>query len=111
MSIPFKTDLQRPKSIPFTQLIGTAQFQDDFLQRVGLYMIQITIDNQDPTNNLTLRTVPSGILLTIPPNSIGIIENEIHSFIEVNPNAVTGSAILSIALSEPAELRRLGLIP
>ncbi len=111
MSIPFTTDLQRPKSIPFVQIIGITQFRDDFLQRVAKYIVQITIDNQDPTNSLTFRTVPSGILLTIPANSLGIVENEIHEFIEVNPNAVTGNAILTIALADPEELRKLGLIP
>jgi len=111
LSVPFKTDLQRPKSIPFTQIIGTAQFRDDFLQRVGKYIIQITIDNQDALNAVTFRTVPSGILLTIPPNALGVVDNEIHEFIEVNPDPVSGNAILTVALADPEELRRLELIP
>jgi len=110
MSIPFTIDRQKPKTIPFKQLIALAQIRDDFLQRTGLYIVEITIDNQDPTNDLTFRTVPSGILETVPPNSLAIVEDEIHSFIEINPNVLTGSGILSLALAEPSELRRLGLI-
>lgn len=111
MSVPFTTDLQRPKTIPFTQIVGIVQFRDDFLQRVGLYIVGITIDNQDATNAVTFRTVPSGVLLTIPPNALGVVENEIHEFIEVNPDPATGDAIVTLSLAEPAELRRLGLIP
>jgi len=110
MSVEFAADTNKPKSSPFVQPITTTQFRDDFLQRVGKYIIQITIDNQDPTNNLTFRTVPSGILQTVPPNSLGVVENEIHAFLEVNPDAVTGNAIVTLALAEPAELRRLGLL-
>ena len=110
MSIEFAADTNKPKTSPFLELIATTQFRDDFLQRVGKYIIKIVYDNQDPTNNATIRTVPSGILQTVPPNSLGVIEDEIHSFVEINPNAITGLGILTLTLAEPAELRRLGLL-
>jgi len=110
MAMEFSPDKNKPKTIPFVQLVTITQFRDDFLQRTNKYIIKIVYDNQDPTNNATIRTVPSGILQTIPPNSLGIIEDEIHAFIEVNPNAVTGSGILTLTLADPDELRKLGLL-
>jgi len=110
MSDPFAQSTVIPQSIPFTQIIGTAQFITDFLVQRNLKIIQITIDNQDPTNNITFRTEPSGTLKTIPPNSLGVVSDEQHDFIEVNPDAVTGDAIVTLQLATPGELRRLNLL-
>jgi len=110
MSIPFTADKQKPHTIPFVQIITTTQFRDDFLQRVAQYIIKIVYDNQDPANNATIRTVPSGILQTIPPNSLAVIEDEIHSFVELNPDPVTGTGVLTLTLAEPDELRKFGFL-
>lgn len=110
MSIQFRESVTKAKSIPFVELIGLVSFRNDFLQNVGKYIIKIVYDNQDATNNATIRTVPGGILQTVPPNSLGVIDDEIHEFVEVNPNGVTGAGVLTLTLADPEELRRVGLI-
>jgi len=100
----------KPKTTSRMVLIGVAQIRIETLQRFGLNIIEALIDNQDATNNLTVRKVPSGILATIPPNSLGRIRDEVFSFIEINPNAVTGAGVLTLSLATNAELKRVGLI-
>jgi len=110
MSDPFAQSTVIPQSIPFTEIIGLVQFQTNFLLQRNLKIIQITLDNQDSTNPITFRTEPSGTLKTVPQNSLGVVTDEQHDFIEVNPNAVTGDAILTLQLATPEELRRLKLL-
>jgi len=100
----------KPKSTSRIVLIGTAQIRIETLQRFGLQIIEALIDNQDASNNLTVRKVPSGVLATIPPNSLGRIRDEVFSFIEVNPDVVTGAGVLTLQLATTAELKRVGLI-
>lgn len=82
----------------------------DTLQRMGMSYIKAIVDNQDPTNNLLVRTDPDSVQLIIPPNSVIVIEDEIHSFIEITPNAVTGIGLFSLTLADPEELRRSGYL-
>lgn len=110
MSIEFTADKQKPKSVPRTVLVGVTQIRIDTLAEFGLNIIEASYDNQDSTNTATLRKVPSGILITVPPNAIGIIENEIFGFIEVNPNAVTGSGVLTLTLATREELVKKGFL-
>ena len=77
---------------------------------MGLFYIRAVIDNQDAINELTIRTEPSGDLITIPPNSIGEVVDEIHSFLEINGNAVTGLGLATLTLADPEELRAKGLL-
>jgi len=110
MSRQFTSDKQKPKTIPRTVLVTTAQIRIDTLAEFGLNIIEAAYDNQDSTNPATLRKVPSGVLISVPPNAIGIIENEIFEFIEVNPNAVTGSGVLTLTLATTQELRSKGFL-
>jgi len=84
--------------------------QIDTLQRMAMSYIKAVIDNQDTTNNLLVRTDPDAAQLTVPPNSVLIIEDEIHSFMQVTPNAVTGAGNFSLTVVDPDELRREGFL-
>jgi len=106
----FTGDTQRPRVQTFRQTITTAQFRRDFLQNLGFYIIEIAYDNQDPTNNATIRTDPNAAIVTIPPNSVGRFVDEIHSFVEVNPDGVTGAGELTLSLATPEELRKKGFL-
>lgn len=72
--------------------------------------IELVITNNDPTNALTFRVDPQGSLLTVPVSSQGQIIDEIHEYLEINPNAVTGSGNVRAQLAETVELQRLGLV-
>lgn len=91
-------------------LIATTQIRIETLQRFGLNIIEALVDNQDTTNGITVRKVPSGVLATIPPNSLGRIRDEVFSFIEINPDATSGAGVLTLQLATTAELKRVGLI-
>ena len=77
---------------------------------MGMVYIKAVVDNQDPTNNLTVRTDVDAQLLIVPPNSVIQIEDEIHEYIEINPNAVTGIGNFSLTLADPRQLRRTGFL-
>jgi len=100
----------QPKTTSRLVLIGTAQIRIETLQRFGLNIMEALIDNQDVTNNITVRKVPSGVLETVPPNSLGRIRDEVFSFIEINPDATTGAGVLTLKLVSTDELKRVGLI-
>jgi len=110
MSTQFSSDSNRPKVIPRTVLVGLTQVRIETLQEFGLNIIELLYDNQDSTNPATLRKVPSGVLITVPPNSIGRIRDEIFSFIEVNPDPATGSGVLTLSLATTQELKSKGLL-
>lgn len=100
----------RPKTTSRLVLIGTAQIRIETLQRFGLNIVEALIDNQDSSNDITVRKAPSGILATIPPNSLGRIRDEVFSFIEINPDAASGAGVLTLQLATTEELKRVGLI-
>lgn len=106
----FRSDKNKPRGFSFRDNFTTAQARIDVAQRMGLRYIKAVIDNQDTTNNLTVRTDPDAAALTVPPNSVIIIEDEIHDYIEINPNAVTGVGNFSLTLSDPLELRQSGFL-
>lgn len=90
--------------------IATARITRDFLQEQGLYWIKATVTNLDATNNLVITKEPFGTPDRIPPNSLGVIENEIHTFLDILPDPVTGNATMTLELVEGSELRRMGLL-
>jgi len=106
----FRTDKNKPRTETFRDNFTTAQTRIDTNSRFGMIYIRAVIDNQDPTNNITIRTDPQGQLLTIPPNSVLIIENETHSFLEINPNAVTGVGNFSLETAVEDDLRKSGFL-
>jgi len=72
--------------------------------------VRASIDNLDPTNNLLLRLSPNGIQKIIPPSTSASIEDEIRGFIELTPDAVSGSFQLEVSLAFREELKKLGMI-
>jgi len=106
----FTTNKNKPKTQTFRQNFTTARTRIDTSQRLGMSYIRAVIDNQDPTNNLTVRTEPDAPAIIVPPNSVLIIEDEIHSFIDILPNAVTGIGILSLQTADPNVLRETGFL-
>ncbi len=89
-----------------TQVIGTAQVVIDSLTLFNAYIRAFRIINNDGINIMTYRqgalTQP---LKTIPINSQET-QNGWESFIEINPNAVSGVGILEMDLIERGEALR-----
>jgi len=106
----FRDQSTKPKTQSFRDSFTTSQNRIDVGQRMGMVYIKAVIDNQDPTNNLTVRTDPDAAELIVPPNSVIVIEDEIHEYIEINPNAGTGIGNFSLTLADPNELRRGGFL-
>jgi len=106
----FRSDTTKPKSQAFRDNFTTAQVRIDTAQRMAMRYIKLVIDNQDPTNNLQFRTDPDAQQLIVPPNSVVIVEDEIHDYLEINPNAVTGVGNFSMTLADPMELRAKGFL-
>jgi len=106
----FRADTTKPKTQAFRDNFTTAQIRIDVSQRMGMRYIKLVIDNQDTTNNLLFRTDPDAAQLTVPPNSVVIVEDEIHDYLEINPNGVTGVGNFSMTLADPLELRAKGFL-
>jgi len=91
-----------------TQAIGTAQVLIDSLTLFNAYIRAYRIVNNDGLNVITYRagsnTQP---LKTIPINSQEEVSGW-ESFIEINPNAVTGSGFLEMDLIDRDEALRNG---
>lgn len=85
------------------EVIGTAQIRHDTLLEFTKLTKAIRIINNDNINPITYRTVsPSNVLKTVPPASDETII-EWTSYIEINPNAVTGNGVLEFDLVNPRE--------
>lgn len=86
-------------SIPFVTtpfVVGVAQLLIDTVQQFGMLIKSVRITNLDAANTLTYRTQSrSGVLKIIPVSSVDIFD-EWGSFLEINPNAVTGDALVEI---------------
>ena len=106
----FRDQTTKPKTQSFRDNFTTSQSRIDVSQRMGMCYIKAVIDNQDPTNSLTVRTDPNAAALIVPANSVIIIEDEIHDYIEINPNGSTGIGNFSLTLADPFELRRSGFL-
>jgi len=106
----YRSDKNKPRIETFRDNFTTAQIRISTAQRFGMVYIRAVIDNQDPTNNVTIRTDPQGALLTIPPNSVLELVDEIHDFLEINPNAVTGVGNFSLSTAVEDDLRKSGFL-
>lgn len=86
-------------SIPFITtpfVFTTAQLRIDSVLQNGMLVKSVRITNLDNINNLTYRTQsPSGALKIIPVSSVDTFD-EWGSYIEINPNAVTGDGLLEV---------------
>jgi len=78
----FRADTTKPKTQAFRDNFTTAQVRIDVSQRMGMRYIRLVIDNQDNANNCLFRTDPDAAQLIIPPNSVIVIEDEIHQTFE-----------------------------
>lgn len=86
-TLPFATS-----TFPFT----TAQLKTDCMSQFAGLAKKFRIVNQDGVNLLTYRQgAVDSTLKNIPPNSEVIVEGW-ESYIEINPNAGTGSGYLEI---------------
>jgi len=110
ISNQFRDQTTKPKTQSFRDAWTLTQVRIDVGQRMGMVYIKAVIDNQDTTNNVTVRTDPNAAALIVPPNSVIVIEDEIHEYLEINPDAVTGIGNFSITLADPNQLRRTGFL-
>lgn len=83
-------------TIPFPFTI--TQLRTDFLNRYGSYIRAYRVINRDTLNLLTYRQdQPGKQLITLDPSSQDNLEGW-TSYIEVNPDIVTGNGILEVDL-------------
>lgn len=86
--------------------VGVAQIRHDTLLEFRTICKELKITNNDGVNNITYRTQsPSAVLRTCPPNSEVVI-TEWTNYIEINPNAVTGSGLIEMDLVDSKEARK-----
>lgn len=86
-------------SIPFITtpfVVGTAQLRIDSILQQGMLIKSIRIENRDALNQLTYRTQsPSGTLRILPVSSVDTFD-EWGSYLEINPDPVTGDALAEV---------------
>jgi len=100
LDIPFLN-----RKVPFT----TAQVLIDSLQQFQRLIKSYRIVNRDAVAQLTYRIKsPSGTLETVE-QSTEVSDDDWTSFLEINPNAVTGSGVVELELVKPqdAQQRRM----
>lgn len=91
-------------TLPFT----TAQLITDCVTQFGSYTRAFRIVNNDAVNQLTYRQGgTSQPLKVVPPSSEVLVEGW-ESYIEINPNAGTGSGFLELDLVKISEAQRSG---
>lgn len=97
----FRGNLQEPRIVETIDRDWTTSALNFYpQQRQGLRIVRMTIDNQDPTNNLTFnKGERGGRTYTVPPNSVALIENEKLSGVRVVPDGTTGLGQLSADMS------------
>jgi len=93
-------------NIPFLNrkvVFTTAQVLIDSLQQFQRLIKSYRIVNRDAINPLTYRIKsPSGTLETVE-QSTEVADNDWTSFLEVNPNAVSGTGIIELELVKPKD--------
>ena len=110
MSI-FTADRNKPRVEAFVQVFTTSAVSFFPADDRGLVIIRLVIDNQDPTNSITFtKNGRGGIIYTIPPNSLGIIDNEVLTGVRLVPDGATGTGILTAELAVRADLTRGGFL-
>lgn len=95
--------------IPFITRIEnftTAPIRHDTLLEFGLLVKSIKITNNDNLATMTIKTMsPSNNSITIDPSTELTLE-EWTSFLEVVPNAVTGTGQIEMNLTSSKEARK-----
>lgn len=95
-TIPF---LSRPETI------GLVQIRHDTLIEFAKITKTVKIVNNDAVNSVTYRLQsPSAPLRTVPPNSDETID-EWTSYVEINPDPVTGQGTIEMDLVSPKDAR------
>lgn len=96
-------------TIPFSTLpesVGVAQIRHDTLLEFTKLCKELKITNNDAINSITYRTQsPSSVLRSCPPNS-EVTVTEWTSYIEINPDAVTGAGLIEMDLVDSKEARK-----
>ena len=88
------------------ETILTVQIRHDALLEFGRIIKSIKIVNNDGVNDITYRTIsPSNLLRTVPPNSDETVD-EWTSYLEINPDAITGSGSLEMDLVQMKDARK-----
>jgi len=96
----FSDDKNKPKTLTEDIQWTTSVVRLSPGDQRGMMGIRATIDNQDSSNSITFtKNGVGGTAYIIPPNSIGVIENELLKSITVTPNATTGQGLLSMDMS------------
>jgi hypothetical protein len=87
-----------PTLVVVTSTFGftIAQLKIDCLTQFGGYAKTFRIVNNDTTNVLTYRQEQNSSPLKIVPPSSEVVVNGWESYIEINPNAVTGTGFIEI---------------
>jgi len=99
----------RVVKIPITFTTGV--ITRDFLQELGMQMVRLEINNRDALADVLVRTEPfQEPPERIPPNTRGELTDEVHSFLQITPNAVSGIGDAFAYVAPTAELVRMGLI-
>jgi len=96
----FSDDKNKPRTLTEDVQFTTSVVRLSPGDQRGMLGIRATIDNQDVTNSLTFtKNGVGGTAFIIPPNSIGVIENELIKSITVTPNGTTGTGLLSMDMT------------
>ena len=106
----FSDQENKPRTVKIPISFTTVQVTREFLLQFGLRMVRLVINNRDAAAQLTFRVEPSGTLEIIPPSTRGELTDEKHSFLEINPNAVTGIGEAFAFCAPTIELERKKLL-
>ncbi len=81
-----------------TLAFTTSVLTIDTLTQYGAYIHAFRIVNNDAANQIQYRTVsPTDVLKTIPP-STALDDSGWESFVQITPNAVTGTGFIELEL-------------
>jgi len=107
----FTNDKQKPSVESFSQIIGTAVVNFFPTSSRGKVAIRAVIDNQDLSNPITfVKNGRGGVVFTVPPNSLAIIDNELIEALIITPDGTTGAGLLTADLSFRKDLISQGFI-
>jgi len=96
-------------TVTTTIVFTTAQRRIDALTEFGGYIRAFRIINSDPTNALTYRQGGIAEPLKSLPSSSEVVVEGWESFLEINPNAGTGTGIIELDIVDRFDaLRKRG---
>lgn len=93
-----------------TLAFTTAVLNIDTLAQFGAYIRSYRIVNNDAVNNCQYRTVSTTDLLKNVPPSSAVSEQGWESFVQITPNAGTGTGFIELELVSKKDALRPGLV-